>query len=59
MGGVVSLSRTYIVFEIGCSGYRCVHDASEENGVKYIVVKPDSFLSCVNFGRMDRVVIPY
>ena len=59
MGGVVSLSWTEIVFEIGCSGYRHAHIASEENRLKYIVVKPASLLSCVNVGRMDRVVIQY
>ena len=32
--GVVSLSRTDIVFEIGFSGYRRVHASSEDNGVK-------------------------
>ena len=32
--GVVSLSRTDIVFEIGFSGYRYLHAASEEKGLK-------------------------
>ena len=31
VGGVVSLSWTEIVFEIGCLGYRRVHTTSEEN----------------------------
>ena len=34
VGGVISLSRTEIVFEIGFLGYRRVYAASEENGVK-------------------------
>ena len=32
--GVVLLSRTEIVLEIACSGYRRVHAASDENRVK-------------------------
>ena len=38
VGGVVLLSRTKIVFEIGFSWYTIVHTASEENGVKYILL---------------------
>ena len=34
LGGVVLLSRAEIVFKIGFLGYRRVHAASEENGVK-------------------------
>ena len=34
VGGVVSLGRTEIVFNIGFSGYRRVHAASVEKGVK-------------------------
>ena len=33
-GGVVSLSRTEIVLEMACLGYKCFHVASEENEVK-------------------------
>ena len=32
-GGVVLLSRTDIVLEIGCSGYRHVHATSVKKGV--------------------------
>ena len=59
MGGFVLLIQTEIVFKIGFSGYRCVHAASEENGLKYIVLLPASIMSCVNVGRMERVVIQY
>ena len=31
VGGIVLLSWTEIVFEIGCLGYRRVHTTSEEN----------------------------
>ena len=55
----VSLSWTDIVFEIRYSGYRRVHADFEENGLKYIAVKPGSLLSCANVRRMDRVVIQY
>ena len=53
------MSRTEIVFDIGCLGYRRVHAASEENGVKQIVVNLASLLYCINVGRMDQVVIQY
>ena len=59
MGEVVLLIRTEIVFDIGCLGYRRVHAASEENGVKQIVVNLASLLYCINVGRMDQVVIQY
>ena len=34
VGGVVSLSRTDIVLEMACLGFRRVHAAFEEYGVK-------------------------
>ena len=34
VGGVVSLSQTDILFEIGFSGYRRVHAASKDNRVR-------------------------
>ena len=34
VGGFVLLSGTDILLEMACSGYRRVHAASEENGVK-------------------------
>ena len=46
-----------IVFDIAWSGRRCVHDASEENGVYEISSYLASMRSCMNLGRMDCVVI--
>ena len=53
------MSRTEIVFNIACSGWRRVHTVSEENGVNEIISYPASRLSRVNVGRMYLVVIHY
>ena len=53
------MSRTEIVFNIACSGWRRVHAASEENGVNEMTLYPASRRSHVNVGRMDLVVIQY